>query len=153
MRTVVQRVARARVTVDGEVTGEIGRGVLLLVGVEQGDTEADAEATARKIANLRIFEGRTPMDRTLADIHGGCLVVSQFTLAGSVRKGNRPSFTAAEDPARAEHLYLHVAAQLEAAGLPVATGRFRADMQVELINDGPVTFLLFAREGSVVEPA
>ncbi len=106
-------------------------------------------ATARKIAALRIFPGRTPMDRTLADVGGSCLVVSQFTLAGSLKKGNRPGFDRAEDPARAEALYLRVAEQLAATGLPVATGSFGAMMDVELVNDGPVTFLLEVKDGRV----
>jgi len=149
VKTVVQRVQRAEVRVDGAVVARIERGVLLLCGVERGDAEADADASARKIAALRIFPGRTPMDLTLADVGGACLVVSQFTLAASLAKGNRPSFEPAEAPARAEELYLRVAAQLRAAGLAVATGRFGADMQVELVNDGPVTFLVFTKGGAL----
>jgi D-tyrosyl-tRNA(Tyr) deacylase len=148
---VLQRVSEARVRVDGAVVGEIGRGVMLLVGVERGDGEADADATVRKIAALRIFPGKTPMDLTLAEVSGGCLVVSQFTLCASLAKGNRPSFEPAEAPARAEQLYVRVADGLRAAGLPVATGRFGADMAVELVNDGPVTFLLAARDGALVK--
>lgn len=151
MKTVVQRVTRASVRVGGEVVGEIGAGVMLLVGVEKGDVEADADVTARKIAALRIFEGKTPMDRTLAEVGGGCLVVSQFTLCASLAKGNRPSFEPAEAPARAEALYLRVADQLRAAGLPVATGRFGADMAVELVNDGPVTFIVQAKGGALLK--
>lgn len=151
MRTIVQRVTRASVTVDGAVVGEIGRGVMLLVGVAKGDGEADADVTARKIAALRIFPGKTPMDQTLAEVGGGCLVVSQFTLCASLAKGNRPSFEPAEAPARAEVLYLRVAEALRAAGLPVATGRFGADMAVELVNDGPVTFVVEARGGALVK--
>jgi D-tyrosyl-tRNA(Tyr) deacylase len=151
VRTIVQRVTRASVTVSGAVTGEIGRGVMLLVGVAKGDTEADADVTARKIAALRIFAGKTPMDRTLAEVGGGCLVVSQFTLCASLAKGNRPSFEPAEAPARAEVLYLRVAEALRAAGLPVATGVFGADMAVELVNDGPVTFVVEARGGALVK--
>lgn len=151
MKTVVQRVTRASVRVGGEVVGEIGAGVMLLVGVEKGDVEADADVTARKIAVLRIFEGKTPMDRTLAEVGGGCLVVSQFTLCASLAKGNRPSFEPAEAPARAEALYLRVADQLRAAGLPVATGRFGADMAVELVNDGPVTFIVQAKGGALLK--
>ena len=135
---------------DGEVIGRIGHGALLLVGVERGDTEQDADATARKISALRFFSGATPMDKTLAEVDGACLVISQFTLTGSLRKGNRPSFTRAENPDVAESLYLRVADQLTAAGLSVATGKFGAMMEVELINDGPVTFLLFASEGRVL---
>lgn len=150
MKTVVSRVLRAQVRIDGEVVGQVDRGVLLLVGVEKGDTEADAVTTARKIAGLRIFPGRTPMDLDLAAVGGGCLVVSQFTLAGTVRKGRRPGFDAAEAPERAEGLYMRVADALRAQGLPVQTGRFGASMEVELVNDGPVTLLVFTREGSVI---
>jgi D-tyrosyl-tRNA(Tyr) deacylase len=151
VKTVLQRVTRASVRVDGAVVGEIGRGVMLLVGVEKGDVEADADVTARKIAALRIFPGKTPMDLTLGEVGGGCLVVSQFTLCASLTKGNRPSFEPAEAPARAEALYLRVADALRAADLPVATGRFGADMAVELVNDGPVTFLVAARDGALVK--
>jgi D-tyrosyl-tRNA(Tyr) deacylase len=149
VKTVVQRVTRAEVRVGAEVVGRIGAGVVLLVGVEKGDSVADADATARKIASLRIFAGRTPMDVDLAGAGAACLVISQFTLAASLAKGNRPSFEPAEDPARAEPLYERLIEQLRQAGLPVETGRFGADMQVELVNDGPVTFLVFARAGSV----
>ncbi len=151
MRTVIQRVLRAAVRVDGNVVGEIGTGALLLVGVEEGDTEEDAIATAKKVAALRFFRGRTPMDRTLADVGGGCLVVSQFTLAGTLRKGNRPSFTRAEQPEAANQLYLRVAEELKSRGIPVATGEFGARMEVDLLNDGPVTLLLFVRDGKVLE--
>lgn len=151
MRSVVQRVSRASVTVDDEVVGAIERGVLILVGVERGDTEDDAVATAKKIAGLRIFPSdHKPMDRPLTDVGGGCLVVSQFTLAGTVTKGRRPSFDRAEDPAVAERLYLRVAEELSAQGLAVATGRFGASMAVELLNDGPVTLLVFTKDGTVL---
>jgi D-tyrosyl-tRNA(Tyr) deacylase len=151
VKTVVQRVTRASVYVDGELVGEIARGVMLLVGVEKGDGEADADITARKIAALRIFPGKTPMDQTVAEVGGACLVVSQFTLCASLSKGNRPSFEPAEAPARAETLYLRVADGLRAAGLSVATGRFGADMAVELVNDGPVTFLVVTQAGALVK--
>jgi D-aminoacyl-tRNA deacylase len=151
VKIVLQRVTRASVRVDGEVVGEIGRGVLLLVGVEKGDVEADADVTARKLAALRIFPGGTPMDLTLDEAGGACLVVSQFTLCASLAKGNRPSFEPAEAPARAEVLYLRVVDGLRATGLSVATGRFGADMAVELVNDGPVTFLVAARDGALVK--
>lgn len=150
MKTLLQRVSRAEVRVDGDVVGRIGKGVVLFVGVEKGDDEQDAAATARKVAALRIFPGRTPMDRTLEDVGGACLVVSQFTLAGSLKKGNRPGFDKAEDPERAEALYLAVAKGLEGYGREVATGRFAALMEVELVNDGPVTFLLEVRGGRVL---
>jgi D-tyrosyl-tRNA(Tyr) deacylase len=152
MTTVVQRVTRAEVRVGGEVVGKIGRGVVLLVGVQKGDTEPDADVTARKIAALRIFPDRTPMDVTVADAGGACLVISQFTLCATLSKGNRPSFEPAEAPARAETLYLRVAEGLRAAGLAVETGRFGADMAVDLVNDGPVTFIVTARGGRLVEP-
>jgi D-tyrosyl-tRNA(Tyr) deacylase len=167
MKTVVSRVSRAEVRVDGQVVGRVGRGVLLLVGVERGDTEADALTTARKIAGLRIFPGAAPpekaldaegvhlarpprMDAGLSEVQGGCLVVSQFTLAGTVRKGRRPGFDGAEAPAAAEALYLRVADELRAQGLPVETGRFGATMEVESVGDGPVTLLVFTRDGTVL---
>lgn len=147
MITVVQRVLEASVLVETEVVGAVGKGLLLLVGVERGDTEADADATARKLGKLRCFPGRTPMDATVGDAGGSCLVVSQFTLAAELAEGNRPSFTDAEDPARAEALYLRVAESLRQDGLTVATGRFGAKMLVQLRNDGPVTFVLTVRGG------
>jgi len=151
VKTVVQRVARAEVRVDGDVVAKIDRGVLALVGVEKGDSEADVDTTVRKLAALRLFPGRTPMDLTLGEAGGACLVVSQFTLAASLAKGNRPSFEPAEEPARADLLYQRVATGLRALGLPVQTGRFGADMQVALVNDGPVTFLIFTRQGLLVK--
>jgi D-aminoacyl-tRNA deacylase len=151
MKTVVQRVLSAEVQIGGASVGRIGLGALLLVGVERGDGDEDAAVTARKIAALRMFPGRTPMDRALAEVGGACLVVSQFTLAASLVKGNRPSFEPAEEPARAEQLYLRVVEALRAAGIPVETGRFGADMQVALCNDGPVTFIVQTRHGSLVK--
>ena len=151
MKTVIQRVTRAEVRVDGAVVGRVDRGLLLLVGVEQGDSEADADVTARKIAAMRIFPGRTPMDLTTREVSGGCLVVSQFTLVASLAKGNRPSFEPAEAPARAEALYLRVASQLLLTGLLVETGRFGADMAVELVNDGPVTFVVEVKGGALLK--
>ena len=151
MITVVQRVSRAEVRVAGEAVGRIGGGLLLLVGVEKGDEASDADATARKVAALRVFPGRTPMDLTVAESGGGCLVVSQFSLAASLRKGNRPSFDGAEDPSRAEPLYRRVAEVLREGGLRAETGVFGAAMEVDLVNDGPVTFLLRVRGGRVVE--
>lgn len=148
MKTLIQRVARAEVRVDGTSIARIERGALVFVGVERGDGPAQAATTARRIAALRFFPDRTPMDRTLHDVGGACLIVSQFTLAASLRKGNRPSFTNAEDPERAEALYLQVAAALRATGLSVETGRFGADMQIELVNDGPVTFVLEVRDAA-----
>jgi len=151
MKTVLQRVLEARVTVDGEVVGAIGKGALLLVGIERGDGDADVETTARKIAALRCFPGRTPMDATLAEAGGSLLVVSQFTLAASLSKGNRPSFEPAEEPAIARQRVDALVAALREAGLTVETGRFGADMQVSLVNDGPVTFLIFTREGKLLK--
>lgn len=150
MIVVVQRVSRAEVQVDAEVVGAIGLGLAILVGVERGDSEADADVLARKLVALRIFPGRTPMDLSIKDVSGSCLVVSQFTLAGSTRKGNRPSFERAEEPSLANVLYQRLAERIRAEGIQVATGRFAADMKVELINDGPVTFILQARDGGLV---
>jgi D-tyrosyl-tRNA(Tyr) deacylase len=149
MRIVLQRVARARVLVEGEEVGAVERGAVLLLGVERGDGEADAAALARKVAALRFFPGRTPMDQTLAEVGGACLVVSQFTLLATLAKGNRPGFEAAEEPARARPLVERFAAELGALGLVVRTGRFGLPMSVELVNDGPVTFVLEARDGKV----
>ncbi len=149
MIAIVQRVSHAEVRVAAEVVGCIDKGVLLLVGVERGDTQADAEVLARKLVALRIFPGRTPMDLSLKDAGGACLVVSQFTLAGSIRKGNRPSFDRAEDPALAQALYQRVADRIAAEGIVVTRGRFAADMDVELVNDGPVTFIIETRDGAL----
>src|SRR5690606_17520417 len=126
MKTVIQRVSRAEVRVDGEVVGSIGRGVVALVGVERGDGAADAHATARKLAERRIFPGPKPVDRSLLEIGGEALVISQFTLAGDIRKGRRPSFNNAEDPELAEPLYMAVVEELRVRGVPTATGRFAA---------------------------
>lgn len=150
MITLVQRVTAAAVRVDGEVVGRIERGLLLFVGVEATDTEADADATARKVENLRVFPGRTPTDLDVRAADGSCLVVSQFTLAAELRHGNRPDFTAAAAPALAEALYLRVADRLRASGLPLATGRFGAAMSVEATNDGPFSLVLTVRGGKVV---
>jgi D-tyrosyl-tRNA(Tyr) deacylase len=147
MRAVLQRVTRAQVTVDGEITGAIERGLVVLLGVAHDDTRADADYLAPKIASLRIFddsEGR--MNVSLKDSDGGLLVVSQFTLYGDVRRGLRPSWSDAAPPELAEPLYEYfVAASRELVGR-VATGSFRKTMQVELINDGPVTILLDSRK-------
>ena len=132
------------------VSGEIARGLLLLLGIEAGDTPADADATAKKVLGLRAFPGDKPTDRSVVDVGGACLVVSQFTLAAELRRGNRPDFTAAAAPDVAEPLYQRVAEQLAAGGVAVATGRFGASMQVELCNDGPMTLLLTVRGGKVV---
>ena len=143
MKACIQRVSRAQVTVAGEVCGKIACGMLVLLGVAEGDTEADARQIAQKIAGLRIFEdGQGKMNLALADIGGAMLVVSQFTLLGDCRKGRRPSFVAAAEPKKAEELYEVFTAEVAAAGIEVATGRFRQHMQVELVNDGPVTLLV-----------
>jgi D-tyrosyl-tRNA(Tyr) deacylase len=147
MRAVIQRVSSARVTVAGEVIGEIGAGLLILLGVAQADTAADGEWLVQKIAALRIFEDDAgKMNRSLADTAGGALVVSQFTLLASTAKGTRPSFNAAAAPALAIPLYEKFVAQLSAVlGRAVATGRFGAMMDVALVNAGPVTLTLDSR--------
>lgn len=147
MRAVVQRVSRASVTVDGRVAGSIGRGLLVLLGVGQGDGAADGDYLADKLAGLRVFPDEAGlMNRSLAEAGGALLVVSQFTLYGDCRRGRRPSYTEAAPPEQAERLYELVCARLRAAGLEVAQGVFRAMMDVELINDGPVTLLLDSRK-------
>ena len=143
MRAVLQRVRSARVLVDGEVVGAIGRGVLVYVGVAEGDTTTEAEWLADKIAGLRIFASdERPIDRSLLDAGGSALVVSQFTLLADTRRGRRPSFTGAAPPEVAEPLVDAVVEALRASGVEVATGRFGAMMQVESTNDGPVTIVL-----------
>jgi len=143
MRAVVQRVSRAKVTVNGELTGEIGPGLLVLLGVGQEDTEADAIYLAEKIAGLRVFEDdQGKMNRSVQDAGGSVLAVSQFTLYGDVRRGKRPSFDAAAPPEKARQLYESFVEQIRARGLRCETGRFQAMMQVELVNEGPVTILL-----------
>jgi len=146
MRAVVQRVSSARVTVADETVGEIGRGLLVLLGVEQGDGEQDARYLAEKIAGLRIFEDEGgKMNLSVAEIGGAVLVVSQFTLLGDCRKGRRPGFSRAAPPQEADALYRRTAELIADQGLVVATGRFQAEMAVALINDGPVTLLLDSR--------
>jgi D-tyrosyl-tRNA(Tyr) deacylase len=143
VKAVVQRVSSARVVVDGEVAGEIGHGVCVLLGVATGDTEADAAALAGKVARLRIFQNdQGKFDCSLLDVGGDALVVSQFTLIADTRKGNRPSFTAAARPEHAKPLYGRFCDELQSLGVPVAKGVFGARMQVELVNDGPVTIVL-----------
>jgi len=147
MRAVVQRVSQARVTVGGETVGEIGRGFMVLLGVGGDDTPADAEWLAEKIANLRAFEdGEGKLNRSLLDVAGAALVVSQFTLHGDCRKGRRPSFSAAAPAELAQDLYLRLAEGLRALGVPVQTGRFQAVMDVTLTNSGPVTLLLDSKK-------
>ena len=148
MRGLVQRVARASVSVDGEVVGAIGQGLCVLVGATHADSPATAAALAAKVWHLRVFEGADGrMDLPVAAVGGEVLVISQFTLYGDTRKGRRPSWVQAAPPEVAEPLIDQVVAELRSLGATVATGRFRADMAVELVNDGPVTLLL------EVEPA
>src|ERR1700685_4236467 len=143
MRAVVQRVSRAVVSVNGNIAGEIGMGLLVLLGVGQADTEADAAYLAEKVSALRIFEDEQgKMNRSVQEVGGSVLAVSQFTLYGDVRRGKRPSFDAAAPPEKARQLYEFFVEQVRAAGLRCETGRFQEMMQVELVNDGPVTILL-----------
>lgn len=143
MRVVLQRVSRAVVRVDGETIAEIGKGLLILVGVKTGDSEKDAEFLAEKCSGLRVFEdGQGKMNLALSDVRGSVLAVSQFTLYGDCRKGRRPSFTDAAPPEAGERLYEHFVSKLREFGAPVQTGKFGAKMEVELANDGPVTFVL-----------
>ena len=143
MKAVIQRVASASVTVEGVIAGQIGQGIMVLLGVEKGDNEAGADWLAKKIAGLRIFsddEGK--MNLSLQDVEGALLVVSQFTLAGNCTKGKRPSFDTAAPPAEGKRLYEYFVDAVRRLGLPVQTGIFQADMHVSLVNDGPVTFIL-----------
>ena len=143
MRAVVQRVKEAKVEVKGVVIGEIGRGILVFVGVGEGDSEKDSEFLAAKVAHLRIFPDENDlMNRSLIEIEGGALVVSQFTLWGDCRKGRRPSFVRAAHPERAKKLYEHFVTTLRGRGLSVATGKFQEMMEVHLVNDGPVTLIM-----------
>jgi D-tyrosyl-tRNA(Tyr) deacylase len=152
VRAVVQRVTEARVRIDdpstqlgaGRVTGEIGRGLVVLLGIARDDAPEDAAYVAAKLRDIRVFDGDAGrhMDRSVADVGGSVLVISQFTLYGDVQKGRRPSFDAAAPPEEARALYESVVRELRAAQLPVATGEFQAMMRVELVNDGPVTILI-----------
>ncbi|ETX29888.1 D-aminoacyl-tRNA deacylase [Roseivivax isoporae] len=143
MRALLQRVTEASVRVDGAVLGEVGPGLLILVCAMEGDTEAEAEKLAQRIARLRIFaDAAGKMNLSVKDAGGAALVVSQFTLAADTSRGNRPGFSAAAAPDEGRRLYEHVAARLQAEGIEVATGRFGADMKVHLVNDGPVTIWL-----------
>ena len=143
MRALIQRVSDASVTVDNSLVGEIGHGLLVLICAMSGDTEAEADRLAAKIAKLRIFKDDAgKMNRSVTDTGGGILVVSQFTLAADTSRGNRPGFSTAAAPDEGNRLYLYFADQMRTSGLQVATGEFGADMQVRLTNDGPVTIWL-----------
>ena len=147
MRAVVQRVTDAAVSVDDKTIGEIGAGLVVLLGVEKGDAEQDCSYIVDKIASLRIFaDEQGKMNLNVRDIEGAVLMISQFTLLGDVRRGRRPSFTDAAEPVMADRLYELCNAELRAQGVTVATGMFRADMRVRLTNDGPVTILLDSRK-------
>jgi D-tyrosyl-tRNA(Tyr) deacylase len=154
MKVVLQRVKKASVVVGNDVAGSIGRGLCLLVGIERGDSEEDVHFLAKKIVELRIFpdeEGK--MNLSVRDVTGGVLAVSQFTLAGSVKKGRRPSFDKAEQPERAETLFNLFVGRLREHGIPVETGVFAAMMDVSIVNDGPVTFILESRKSLEDIPA
>lgn len=148
MRCVVQRVSRASVTVEGKTTGEVEKGYMVLVGVEQGDGEADMRYCAEKVAGLRVFEdGEGKMNLSVKDVGGAVLAVSQFTLLGDARHGRRPSFSNAARPEEANALYEDFCQALRAVGIHVETGVFQTHMEVSLVNDGPVTILLDSRKG------
>jgi D-tyrosyl-tRNA(Tyr) deacylase len=148
MKALVQRVREARVEVGGAAVSSIGMGLLVFLGVEKADENRDLEYLARKVSGLRIFgDSEGKMNLSVKDIGGEVLVVSQFTLAADTRKGNRPSFVNAEDPARAKAMYSEFMEKLRVSGVKVASGEFAADMAVSLVNDGPVTIMLDSREG------
>ncbi len=147
MRAVLQRVTQASVVIDSETVGQIQQGLLVLLGVQAGDTDSDVDTMVDKVSGLRIFsDSAGKMNLSVCDIGGSVLVVSQFTLLGDVRKGKRPSFTSAAPPVEANRLYCLFCEQLGKLGIPIQTGRFAADMQVHLVNDGPVTILLNTRD-------
>ena len=153
MQALIQRVSEARVTVDGRVTGAIGPGLLVLLCAERGDDEAVADRLLAKLLKLRIFsDAAGKMNLSVQDVGGGLLVVSQFTLAADTAGGNRPSFTNAAPPELGRHLYEHFVAQARAAHPEVATGEFAADMQVALVNDGPVTIPLHMAPARIIAP-
>lgn len=153
MRIVLQRVREASVEVDGRTVGRIGRGICLLVGIEKGDGEADADLLARKAVELRVFpDAAGRMNLPLGEVGGEVLAVSQFTLAGSVRKGRRPSFDGAEEPDRAAELFRYFVGAVEALGVRVETGLFQALMEVHIVNDGPVTFILDSKKAAGPRP-
>ena len=147
MRAVVQRVSQSHVVVDGETVGKIGEGLMVLLGVEDGDNESDAKYLVSKVIGLRIFnDEQGKMNRSLQDIGGQLLVISQFTLLGDARKGRRPSFIHAASPDEGDRLYQHFVELAQQEGISVSTGQFQADMKVHLINDGPVTILLDSKK-------
>lgn len=149
MKAVIQRVSEARVVVEGDTVGEIGRGILVLLGVEKEDSEKDADWLAEKIVALRIFEDEAgKMNLSVQDIGGGLLIVSQFTLAGNCSKGRRPSFDTAAPPQEANRLYGYFVEKAKRLGVPTQTGIFQADMKVHLVNDGPVTFVVESPKNS-----
>lgn len=149
MKAVIQRVSEARVVVDGTITGAIGIGTLVLLAVEQGDSEQDADWLAKKIVALRMFgDSEGKMNLSLQEVGGGILAISQFTLAGNCSKGRRPSFVGAAPPDEGKRLYEYFIRKTAESGIPVATGIFQADMKVSLVNDGPVTFILESPKNS-----
>lgn len=147
MRAVIQRVLNAAVAIDGRTAGEIGHGMLVLLGVGKDDTEADIEKLASKLVKLRIFEDENgKINKSITDVHGAMLIVSQFTLYWNCKKGNRPSFENAMPPKEAEEMYIRFVERMKETGIPCATGEFGADMKVSLTNDGPVTVWLDTKE-------
>jgi D-tyrosyl-tRNA(Tyr) deacylase len=147
LKALIQRVSSATVTVEGDVLEAISGGLLVFLGLEKGDSDRDLDYMARKVANLRIFEDdASRMNLSVKDVKGSILLISQFTLAADCRKGNRPSFDNAEDPAKADEMYLKMAEKLRTEGIPTATGKFGAHMTVSLVNDGPVTIMIDSKK-------